>query len=164
MAQSNLAIDLSEDQVAHLVRTICTAARSGETDALIDEAKSIPATTEAELKDALTALGRGAQIYCPGDVAEAPELLNTVYAAAAPAFATSMSVTTTVAVTTAAPAAAAPRATAPTTTAPTATDAPSGAYYATCTDAKNAGVAPLHQGDPGYRSALDRDHDGVACE
>jgi competence protein ComEC len=37
-------------------------------------------------------------------------------------------------------------------------------YYQNCTAAKAAGVAPLHEGDPGYRSALDRDHDGVACE
>ncbi|MCI1748684.1 MAG: excalibur calcium-binding domain-containing protein [Acidipropionibacterium sp.] len=22
----------------------------------------------------------------------------------------------------------------------------------------------MHKGDPGYRSGLDRDHDGVACE
>ncbi|MDU5899609.1 MAG: excalibur calcium-binding domain-containing protein, partial [Bifidobacterium sp.] len=25
-------------------------------------------------------------------------------------------------------------------------------------------AAPIYQGQPGYRSALDRDHDGVACE
>ena len=38
------------------------------------------------------------------------------------------------------------------------------AYYRNCAEAKAAGAAPLYQGDPGYRSALDRDHDGVACE
>jgi micrococcal nuclease len=37
-------------------------------------------------------------------------------------------------------------------------------YYANCTAARAAGAAPLHEGDPGYRPALDRDHDGVACE
>lgn len=37
-------------------------------------------------------------------------------------------------------------------------------YYANCTAARNAGVAPIHRGEPGYRSALDRDDDGVACE
>jgi competence protein ComEC len=37
-------------------------------------------------------------------------------------------------------------------------------YYQNCTAAKAAGVTPLHEGDPGYRIALDRDHDGVACE
>lgn len=37
-------------------------------------------------------------------------------------------------------------------------------YYRNCAEARAAGVAPLYQGDPGYRSGLDRDHDGVACE
>ena len=37
-------------------------------------------------------------------------------------------------------------------------------YYKNCTEAKAAGAAPLRKGDPGYRSALDRDNDGVACE
>ncbi|MGW3466925.1 excalibur calcium-binding domain-containing protein [Saccharopolyspora sp. NPDC000995] len=38
------------------------------------------------------------------------------------------------------------------------------AYYPSCKAAKAAGVAPLHRGDPGYSSKLDRDGDGVACE
>ncbi|GAB3575879.1 excalibur calcium-binding domain-containing protein [Amycolatopsis endophytica] len=38
------------------------------------------------------------------------------------------------------------------------------AYYPNCAAAKAAGAAPLHRGDPGYRSGLDRDNDGVACE
>ncbi|WP_245760936.1 excalibur calcium-binding domain-containing protein [Saccharopolyspora shandongensis] len=38
------------------------------------------------------------------------------------------------------------------------------AYYSNCAAARAAGAAPLHSGEPGYRSALDRDHDGVACE
>jgi hypothetical protein len=37
-------------------------------------------------------------------------------------------------------------------------------YYANCAAAKAAGAAPLHRGDPGYRAALDRDSDGIACE
>jgi hypothetical protein len=37
-------------------------------------------------------------------------------------------------------------------------------YYANCTEAWDAGAAPLYVGDPGYRPALDRDKDGVACE
>jgi hypothetical protein len=40
----------------------------------------------------------------------------------------------------------------------------SGVYYASCAAARAAGAAPLHQGQPGYRPGLDRDHDGVACE
>ena len=37
-------------------------------------------------------------------------------------------------------------------------------YYANCAEARAAGAAPLHRGDAGYRSGLDRDGDGVACE
>lgn len=40
----------------------------------------------------------------------------------------------------------------------------SGVYFASCKEAKAAGAAPLHRGDPGYRAKLDRDDDGVACE
>ena len=55
--------------------------------------------------------------------------------------------------------------TVPTTKPPTVR--PSGgtpATYANCTAARAAGAAPLHRGDAGYRAALDRDGDGVACE
>ena len=40
----------------------------------------------------------------------------------------------------------------------------SGTYYRNCAAARAAGSAPLRQGQPGYRAALDRDKDGVACE
>lgn len=36
--------------------------------------------------------------------------------------------------------------------------------YASCAEAKDAGATPLKKGDAGYRSALDRDGDGVACD
>lgn len=39
-----------------------------------------------------------------------------------------------------------------------------GVYFANCAAARAAGAAPLYRGDPGYRAALDRDNDGVACE
>ncbi|MEZ2389919.1 excalibur calcium-binding domain-containing protein [bacterium RCC_150] len=42
--------------------------------------------------------------------------------------------------------------------------APSSVYYANCTAARAAGAAPIYRGQPGYRPALDRDNDGVACE
>lgn len=47
-----------------------------------------------------------------------------------------------------------------------ATTAPqsSGGYVKNCADARARGIAPLHRGAPGYRAALDRDGDGVACE
>lgn len=42
---------------------------------------------------------------------------------------------------------------------------PSGsAYYANCDAARAAGAAPLRVGEPGYRSGLDGDGDGIACE
>jgi len=69
---------------------------------------------------------------------------------------------------------------APETTAPETTDrpvpraplvettpeAPAGgdAYYKNCAAARAAGAAPLRVGEPGYRSKLDGDGDGVACE
>lgn len=37
-------------------------------------------------------------------------------------------------------------------------------YYANCSEARAAGAAPLRRGEPGYRPAMDRDSDGVACE
>jgi endonuclease YncB( thermonuclease family) len=48
---------------------------------------------------------------------------------------------------------------------PAPTSVPGGdVYYPSCAAARAAGAAPLHRGDPGYRSGLDRDGDGVACE
>ena len=35
--------------------------------------------------------------------------------------------------------------------------------YANCTEVREAGAAPLHRGDPGYSTRLDRDGDGTAC-
>jgi hypothetical protein len=37
-------------------------------------------------------------------------------------------------------------------------------YFGSCAAARAAGAAPLYAGSPGYRSQLDRDKDGVACE
>jgi hypothetical protein len=37
-------------------------------------------------------------------------------------------------------------------------------YFENCTAARHAGAAPLYAGQPGYRGAMDRDKDGVACE
>jgi hypothetical protein len=37
-------------------------------------------------------------------------------------------------------------------------------YYASCADARAAGVTPIMRDEPGYRRELDRDNDGVACE
>ncbi|MFI5509369.1 excalibur calcium-binding domain-containing protein [Mycobacterium sp. NPDC051804] len=37
-------------------------------------------------------------------------------------------------------------------------------YYKNCDAARDAGAAPVHEGDPGYGPHLDRDRDGVGCE
>ena len=52
------------------------------------------------------------------------------------------------------------------TTAPkTATKAPTQeVYYANCAAVRAAGMAPLKRGQPGYRTRLDGDGDGLACE
>ena len=39
-----------------------------------------------------------------------------------------------------------------------------GVFFRNCEAARAAGAAPLYFGEPGYRPALDRDRDGVACE
>lgn len=41
---------------------------------------------------------------------------------------------------------------------------PADVYYPNCAAARAAGAAPIYRGQPGYRSALDRDNDGIACE
>jgi hypothetical protein len=48
--------------------------------------------------------------------------------------------------------------------APPVDQVPATAYYENCTAARNAGAAPLYEGQPGYSRKLDRDGDGVACE
>ncbi len=37
-------------------------------------------------------------------------------------------------------------------------------YYPNCDAARAAGAAPLQAGEPGFRDALDRDGDGIACD
>lgn len=38
------------------------------------------------------------------------------------------------------------------------------AHFQNCAQARAAGAAPIRRGEPGYRSGLDRDGDGIACE
>ncbi len=38
------------------------------------------------------------------------------------------------------------------------------AYYRNCDAARAAGVTPIYRGSPGYRSEMDGDDDGIACE
>ena len=39
-----------------------------------------------------------------------------------------------------------------------------GDYWSGCNDARAAGTAPIYAGEPGYRSGMDGDSDGIACE
>ncbi|MGW2988333.1 excalibur calcium-binding domain-containing protein [Streptomyces goshikiensis] len=47
-------------------------------------------------------------------------------------------------------------------TPPPANDEP--VFFKNCDAAKAAGKAPIRRGQPGYRDALDRDKDGIACD
>ncbi|MBD0710832.1 hypothetical protein BU197_21370 [Streptomyces sp. CBMA291] len=38
------------------------------------------------------------------------------------------------------------------------------AYYKNCDAVRAAGKGPIYRGQPGYRSGLDRDNDGKACD
>ncbi|NKY87007.1 excalibur calcium-binding domain-containing protein [Nocardia veterana] len=97
-----------------------------------------PAAAADPITDALC--GAGSSQFCPAIVAPAPA----APAPAAPPAAQSR------------PAAPAPERSAP--------PQQPGVYYKNCTEARRAGVAPLHRGDPGYAPHLDRDNDGIACE
>jgi hypothetical protein len=37
-------------------------------------------------------------------------------------------------------------------------------YYKNCSEAREAGVTPILEGQDGYAPHLDRDSDGIACE
>nr|WP_202113215.1 excalibur calcium-binding domain-containing protein [Paenibacillus sp. MMS18-CY102] len=50
-----------------------------------------------------------------------------------------------------------------TPTKPAASEQPA-VSYRNCTAVREAGAAPLYEGDPGYSRKLDLDGDGVACE
>ncbi len=52
---------------------------------------------------------------------------------------------------------------APPQSAPAPRPAPSGGFK-NCTEAWNAGAAPVYRDDPGYAPRLDRDNDGIGCE
>lgn len=43
-------------------------------------------------------------------------------------------------------------------------DQPASTFFENCDAARAAGAAPVHAGDPGYGSHLDRDGDGTGCE
>jgi hypothetical protein len=69
--------------------------------------------------------------------------------------------------TTAAPAAPATSSPVPVVKAPTtppAAEPEPDVYYRSCAEVRAAGKAPIRRGQPGYRTGLDRDNDGIACD
>lgn len=50
------------------------------------------------------------------------------------------------------------------TTAPAGTTTTTAVVYRNCAEARTAGKAPLHRGDPGYSEELDNNGDGIACD
>lgn len=53
---------------------------------------------------------------------------------------------------------------APKTSGPASVGVPATISFRNCAEVRAAGAAPLRRGEPGYRSGLDGDNDGVACE
>lgn len=53
---------------------------------------------------------------------------------------------------------------APSSAAANSATAYNGRVFRNCDEARAAGAAPVHRGDPGYGPHLDRDNDGVGCE
>lgn len=47
---------------------------------------------------------------------------------------------------------------------PVAASAAASVYYPGCNAVRAAGKAPLYAGQPGYRTDMDGDDDGIACE
>jgi Excalibur calcium-binding domain/Protein of unknown function (DUF732) len=151
--------------------TACTALGSGGTEAAVEAVRAAGSVDDATARAVVTA---AADHLCPGSSASSsttPAPTTTTSAAAVPRRTATTPRTT---VRSAPRVAAVPPAT--TRTAPTRTTTettteqeetttkkPSGSYRS-CAEAKAAGVAPLHAGEPGYSSKLDGDGDGTACE
>jgi hypothetical protein len=118
-----------------------------------------------------TALGGGGSSAAPTATGPTGTTTTTVTASAVPpsAVTTTQTVQATVKTTRTITATSKPRTVTVTRTAAAQTFAGGGGsggavYYGNCTEARAAGDTPLYRGDPGYRAALDRDDDGVACE
>lgn len=114
----------------------------------------------------LWAMGTVSQAVGPDTITETVITTVTETPAAVTVTETSAPVTETVTITEDAPAppVVSDPEPAPAAVSPAPKPAPKSTYYPNCAAAKAAGAAPLHRGDPGYSSKLDRDGDGVACE
>jgi hypothetical protein len=94
VAQTTLPIVLPDSQVDRLVRDLCTAT-GGSTTTVVDELLALPTNGPGDVAGTITALGKGAEVYCPTGVAKAPNLLHDLFDAVTLAAVTST--TTTVA-------------------------------------------------------------------
>jgi hypothetical protein len=117
----------------------------------------------------VTALvGCGAEANTSKDTTTKTGLTTTTTGLVLPEAVTTTVTSTPAGVVGTAPLATDPPATDPPATDPPATDPPAtnppAVYYANCTAVRDAGAAPIYRGEPGYRSGLDRDNDGIACD
>jgi hypothetical protein len=173
IAQASLTVSFSDREVENLIRHLCASAEEADPESFAARlAAEEEVRTDAQARATIEAVGEGAEEYCPDDVADEPALLNQIYAA----YTSQASSTTTTPATT--PTTTPPTTAPPTTqrpapvvppppTQPPATSPPApspGGAYANCTEARNAGAAPVYRGDPGYGPHLDRDNDGIGCE
>jgi hypothetical protein len=164
---------VTDTEIKALIQDICDSATSTE---LAREVSRLGIEDPTDLRGVIQGAGSGAERHCPEVAAEDPDLMSATYTAAirtlhASTTTTTRAMTTTMpapTTTTTAPAPPPP----PPPTAPPTTQAPppppppepAGVYYANCDAARAAGAAPIYAGEPGYRSGLDRDHDGMACD
>jgi hypothetical protein len=89
VAQRTLPIVLPDSKVQDLVLHLCAA--TGGPRAIVGEVLALPTTGPDELAATITAIGKGAELYCPEGVATAPNLLHEVFDAATLAAGTSTS-------------------------------------------------------------------------
>jgi hypothetical protein len=168
------AAGLSTAQTESMVRATCDAAGDeGGARMLAERVTQVAddSISSTELRSLMAGLGDAAEAYCPEAVSKDPGLLNDAYAAGVPMLRSSTTTTAAPTTTTTAPpppptTAPPPPPPPPPTTAPPPPPPPptNDVYYANCDAARAAGAAPVYRGDPGYRSGLDRDNDGVGCE
>ena len=84
IVQRLLTIHLSDNDARVLIVDLCAAATTGNHGTITTDLTALSLSSDADLKATITALGRGAEAYCPDGVAIAPNLLNDLDAAVAP--------------------------------------------------------------------------------
>jgi hypothetical protein len=94
VAKEHLTVDLPTAQVRTFVLDLCDAATSQDRTLIDNDLKGLALTSDADLRSTITALGTGAEDYCPDGVRRSPNLLNDVYADVAPTVATATTSTT----------------------------------------------------------------------